>query len=69
MKYGAWFVSLNTIKAALDTKPEWNEWTQELLGEKKKKLKVEREKKKERKQRAEKAAAKSKKKKKKCVQA
>ena len=57
MKYAAWFVSLNTIRAALKTRPEWGEWTKDLLSERKEKLIVKKQMKKERKEQAKKADA------------
>lgn len=54
MKYPGWHTNLNTINAALRTKPEWAVWTRVLNGERSKKLKKNREKKKERREHAEK---------------
>ena len=56
MRYPGWHTNLGTLQAALKSKPEWAEWTKQLLTERKGKLEVNREKKRQRKERAQEKA-------------
>lgn len=48
-RYPGWHTNLNTIRAALRSKAEWGQWSNELFGERKAKLKERKEQKKKRK--------------------